>query len=464
MTDPEQTLAADLIALRDANPPDAAFAADLEARLHTVIANRAAAPVLRDGWHRRIAALAAALALVLLLFLTVPALRAFAQDLIRQIGGILLTDAPSPGEQTAEDIRQAASTPALFRDEAASAPPNDLEPATVAQINALAGFDLYEPSPIASRPPFTFQAEALAWRSDSVLVILHYLWFGNPVALVETRADDPALAPIWNQAGGDAVTVRGGSGRWFRAFALDDPRYQAQAAQFQFTTGGTVKSIKLLAWREGDRAFVLQSPSFTLDLLQELAASLAPVADTSRPLSWWSIASAADLAATSDYTPYAPDALPDDFYLMERYAAPVNGVKTIVSDYRLLVPGWFLDFYTSTGEQLVLSQIASTDLQSLGLGDAPLVDVTIQGQPGVWIEQWAVSAWYVWPDQARYERANTLIWESGGYTFLLQNLGGLAITEEPRESSGAVLTYAQQPPHLTLADMVRVADSVTAPR
>jgi len=425
MTDPmdydaEQSLAADLVALRKAYPPDAAFAADLNARLHAMIADRAVAPTGRNGRPRRIAALAASLALVLLLCLTVPA---------------------------------------LFRDDE-SALPRFVEQPTVAQINALVGFDLYEPTPLEGRPPFTFQEDTLAWRSDSALVILYYLWFGNQVALVETRATDPALAPIWDQAGGETVTVHGAPGRWFHAFALDDPRYQAQAARFQFSTGGMVKSIKLLAWREGDRAFVLQSPSFTLDLLQEMAASLAPILDTSRPLSWWSIASPVTLAVTSGNVPYAPDALPDDFYLMARYVARVNGVRTIVSAYHLLVPGWFLDFYNFTGERLVLSQVISTDLQSLGLGDAPLVDVTIQGQPGVWIEQWAVNAWYVWPDQTRYERANTLIWESGGYTFMLQNLGRLALASEPLAQDRSVLTYAQQPPSLTQADLLRVADSV----
>lgn len=144
MTDPsdspaEQALAADLIALRQANPPDAAFAADLEARLRDVIAARA--PISRNGRHpRRIAALAASLALVLLLFLTVPALRAFAQDIIRQIGGILLTDAPSPGEKTAEEIIRIESTPWLLRDEGSTAPPEYVEPPTVAQINAVFGF------------------------------------------------------------------------------------------------------------------------------------------------------------------------------------------------------------------------------------------------------------------------------------------------------------------------------------
>jgi hypothetical protein len=197
-------------------------------------------------------------------------------------------------------------------------------------------------------------------------------------------------------------------------------------------TGNLVKTIKLLAWREGDPAFVIQSHSFTLDLLRAMADSLAPASDASRFNSLWPSVTAAELTDQAGFVPYVVVDVPDHYYLLRRYVTSLNGVTTIVSDYRYVTSGWFADFLLDS-DQLLLCQIASSDTYTVGLGDAPLVDVAVDGQPGVWIAQWASGAWFYAPalkeTEGRswdYQRANVLIWEGEGYTFTLHILGRCA--------------------------------------
>ncbi|MBI5961727.1 MAG: hypothetical protein HY866_23520 [Chloroflexi bacterium] len=477
-TDAEQALAADLLTLRQANPPDAAFSADLETRLRAVIAARATSnPVVFSSNGRttarsshirrstRIVGIAASLALVVLLFLIVPALRTFAQDIIRQIGGILITDAPSPGEEAAKEWERVASTPALFRSDE---PPDNaaqavLQSTSGAQINAVVGFSVYEANNIEGRPPFGMDFYQIATREDSNLVIFRYSWYGNQVHLVEMRADDPALTPIWNRdpalPQGEAVTVRGEPGLWFSDFTLNDPQFQAQVDELKTMTGGAVKNIKLLTWREGNQAFIIQSYTFTLDLLQIMADSLSTVPDSRQFSSLWPPLTDAELTEQAGFPLYAPADLPDHYYLLGRYVTTLNGVKTIVFDYRYITPGWFADFLFHS-DQLVLCQIFSSETYSLGLGDAVLTDVLVNNQPGVWIEQWARGAMFYAPALKEtlgkfwdYERANVLVWETGGYTFTLHNAGALHLVDP-----GYI--YEQTLPHLSQHDMLRIAESV----
>lgn len=55
-----------------------------------------------------------------------------------------------------------------------------------------------------------------------------------------------------------------------------------------------------------------------------------------------------------------------------------------------------------------------------GIGEIPLVEVTIHGQQGVWIEQIPVYPFQDEEGEWDYARWNQLIWEEDGYNFVLQ--------------------------------------------
>ena len=55
-----------------------------------------------------------------------------------------------------------------------------------------------------------------------------------------------------------------------------------------------------------------------------------------------------------------------------------------------------------------------------GIGDIPLVEVTIHGERGVWIEQIPVYPYQDEQGKWDYARWNQLIWEEDGYNFVLQ--------------------------------------------
>jgi hypothetical protein len=55
-----------------------------------------------------------------------------------------------------------------------------------------------------------------------------------------------------------------------------------------------------------------------------------------------------------------------------------------------------------------------------GVGDIPLIDVTVRGQPGVWLEQVPVIPFQDDQGEWDYARWNQLIWAEAGYTFMIQ--------------------------------------------
>lgn len=54
------------------------------------------------------------------------------------------------------------------------------------------------------------------------------------------------------------------------------------------------------------------------------------------------------------------------------------------------------------------------------VGDTPLIDVTVRGQPGVWLEQVPVIPFQNEQGEWDYARWNQLIWVEAGYTFTIQ--------------------------------------------
>jgi hypothetical protein len=76
-----------------------------------------------------------------------------------------------------------------------------------------------------------------------------------------------------------------------------------------------------------------------------------------------------------------------------------------------------------------------------GVGDVPIVSVTVQGQPGIWLKDVPMTPFQDQYGQWYYERWNQLLWTEDGYDFIIQ-------TNMPEDL-------------LSLTEMLKIAESLT---
>jgi hypothetical protein len=131
------------------------------------------------------------------------------------------------------------------------------------------------------------------------------------------------------------------------------------------------------------------------------------------------VAQASDKAG---FAVYAPAYLPEGYQLSTRDVLTTGQSTTISADYQIE-----LDPPLHNGQQMrgiiAITQndvYSGTQAWNQGVGDTPIVDVTVRGLPGVWVEQ--VPIYPFQDDQGKwdYARWNQLIWAEAGYTFMIQ--------------------------------------------
>lgn len=114
----------------------------------------------------------------------------------------------------------------------------------------------------------------------------------------------------------------------------------------------------------------------------------------------------------------------------EKAGFPAYEPKYVPSDYPLitrdvLFTGSSITVHTSYGISniIALSQsLVESDAKpwEMGVGDVPIVDVTVRGQAGVWLEQVPIIPVQDQQGEWNYQRWNQLIWAEDGYNFMLQ--------------------------------------------
>jgi hypothetical protein len=62
----------------------------------------------------------------------------------------------------------------------------------------------------------------------------------------------------------------------------------------------------------------------------------------------------------------------------------------------------------------------NADPWTMEIGDNPIVDVTVRGQDGIWLEQIPVYPFQNEQGEWEYTRWNQLIWSENDFTFVLQ--------------------------------------------
>jgi len=127
-------------------------------------------------------------------------------------------------------------------------------------------------------------------------------------------------------------------------------------------------------------------------------------------------------SAKAGFPVYAAAYLPSGYQLYIRDVQTASQSTTIHTAYRIeldppLHNGAQMAGIISFEQSLVASGAPTWEK---GIGDTPVVDVTVRGQPGVWLEQVPVYPFQNDQGEWDYARWNQLIWAEAGYTFMIQ--------------------------------------------
>lgn len=124
---------------------------------------------------------------------------------------------------------------------------------------------------------------------------------------------------------------------------------------------------------------------------------------------------------------YVPTYMPSGYWLEARDVVPYDqstNVTEVVSIYAIqLAPEPFslkrLGPFQPFGYIHIHQTHFSEDSQPFrfNIGETPIVEVTVRGLPGVWLEQLPSSPYELEPGEWESYRSNILIWEEGGFQF-----------------------------------------------
>lgn len=123
------------------------------------------------------------------------------------------------------------------------------------------------------------------------------------------------------------------------------------------------------------------------------------------------------------FSAYQVNDLPENMGVITRFVTvpdPANPFTRVTTTYQ---SGATTLVFTQT-----LYEPDSTD-QILPVGNATVIEVTIQGVSGTWIENLRLSTYVDDQNKVALQYANLLIWEKDGFEFQLQSTPGLSLEE-----------------------------------
>ena len=127
-------------------------------------------------------------------------------------------------------------------------------------------------------------------------------------------------------------------------------------------------------------------------------------------------------SAKAGFPVYEPTYIPLGYQLSSRDVLNTGSSITAHMSYRIELDPPLHDGLQMAGIIAISQTLVSSDAQpwETGVGDIPIVDVTVRGQPGVWLEQVPIIPFQDQQGEWDYERWNQLIWSEDGYNFMLQ--------------------------------------------
>lgn len=130
----------------------------------------------------------------------------------------------------------------------------------------------------------------------------------------------------------------------------------------------------------------------------------------------------AQASLKADFPVYTPEYIPDGYQATTRDVSVSEGVTTVDTSYHIE-----LDPPLHAGQQMrgiiSINQTRFNNNASpwqRGVGNVPIVDVMVRGQPGIWLEQIPVTPFQDENGEWDYARWNQLMWVEAGYNFWIQ--------------------------------------------
>ena len=132
--------------------------------------------------------------------------------------------------------------------------------------------------------------------------------------------------------------------------------------------------------------------------------------------------SLAQVSEKAGFPVYGPKYVPVGYQLSSRDVLFTDSSITAHMSYRMELDPPLHDGLQLAGIIAISQTQVSEDAKpwEKGVGDVPIVDVTVRGQPGVWLEQVPVIPVQDPQGEWDYARWNQLIWAEDGYNFMLQ--------------------------------------------
>ncbi len=373
-------------------------------------------PTNQPSIRRKIAYAAVMLGVLALIVWSVPPLRSFAQDVIRTIGKISITDAPTWAEQQIEMMAQGTPLPTFEPIVSDSVSYPRLLPLTV--VSEKAGFQALAPGYVPSGYTLV-QQDAFAGDSGAGVTI----WYDYS-ADVRPRQAEPQdgdfliiqemqwleNAEEWDLNVGAAdvidVTVRGQPGVWVEDMVSG------------WSTNQGILSLpsNMLLWDENSLTFMIQTHWLPLGEVLKIAESLsAHPEEIAAQYRATAEAAAAQISAQVGYPVYQPEQLPAGYVLESRQAVTDQGLTLVRTRYQRR--------NSSDTVDVVQIPLGHPSVEHLwALRDAEQArHAIINGEPAFWVSMLIDLTWLELPPGLDLTRRSALIWQMDGYLFMIQS-------------------------------------------
>lgn len=114
--------------------------------------------------------------------------------------------------------------------------------------------------------------------------------------------------------------------------------------------------------------------------------------------------------------------VPDRYQLSSRDVLITKSSITAYASYQIELDPPLYDGLQTMGIIAISQTRVDSDAQpwEVGVGDVPVIDITVRGLPGVWLEQIPIIPFQDSQGEWDYARWNQLLWAEEGYNFMLQ--------------------------------------------
>ncbi len=377
-------------------------------------------PPIRNGIPRvinhQVTRLAIVLGILVVIVWNVPPLRSFAQDVIRTIGGISITNEPTWAEQQLDMIAHGTPTPTPV-------PLDDHGPAIYFRVRSLdetselAGFQALAPGYVPAGYQLAVQ-DVITGESGTQVTIYYHYWAADGSIAPEDGDFLVILEMQWSENAeqsdlkvGSAtvidVTVNGQPGIWIEGMVTG--WWTAQEL--------IPMPTNMLLWEQQGLTFIIQTHWLPLDEVLLIAESLsAHPEEITAHYQATAEAAAAQFSSQVAYPVYFPAKVPAGYTLESREVVFDQALTIVHMRYQQRNNNNQLDIV-----QIPLEHPSAAHLWDL-CNQEQIQNVLLSGgADGFWISSLPDPAALDLPPTLGLTQQGALIWQMDGYLFMIQN-------------------------------------------